>query len=482
MTYRLWRNGVLPLLLLVWITALPGHVLAAAGDLDTSFGTNGIVNTDFYSRKDIGYSVAVQSDGKIVLAGKANTESSSDNFALVRYTSDGTLDSSFGVGGKQTLDFNNGLDVGSAVTILSDGKILLAGKATPSSAQEFAVARFTSSGMVDTSFGTNGKATTSMGTLTDEVNAVGIQSDGSIVIVGAASNGSNRDFALARFTSTGALDTTFNSTGKVLTNFFNQDDYGKGMAIQSDDKIVVAGYTNTGTDRDFALARYTSSGAQDTTFGTNGLVHTDIGSANDYGYAMALQSDGKIVVAGRVEGGSNVNVGVTRYTSSGVLDTSFGTAGKVNMNITSDDDMVQTVAIQSDGKILVGGYYRKTSSVYDIFLARFTSDGTLDTTFGTNGKVTTANDSRSIQSNTMAIQSDGNILVGGYIADSSYDFALARYLGTSTGSSTNPSTNTSTAKPVPSASLPWLAVMALALAYAGMFVLRRRKRFPGGRS
>ncbi|HTP11794.1 MAG TPA: delta-60 repeat domain-containing protein, partial [Anaerolineae bacterium] len=214
---------------------------------------------------------------------------------------DGDLDATFGSGGKVTTDFN-GTDVANSLAIQSDGKPVAGGYASDSGGNSvFALARYTTAGALDGTFGNGGKATTGFDGK-DAVLALGIQSNGKIIAAGNTYTGTNDhyNFALARYTITGTLDTTFGSGGKVKTDFNGQLDSANALGIQSDGKIIAAGtaFDAAGTDSDFALARYTVTGTLDTTFGSGGKVTTDIFGSYDTAYALAIQSNGKIVVAG----------------------------------------------------------------------------------------------------------------------------------------------------------------------------------------
>jgi uncharacterized delta-60 repeat protein len=159
---------------------------------------------------------------------------------------------------------------------------------------------FGAPGDLDPTFGNGGKVTTAIGSGNDRGSSVALQSDGKIVVAGYSDNGSNYDFALMRYTVAGALDAGFGDGGKVTTSISSSYDFGHSVAVQSDGKIVVAGYSGGiyPANADFALARYTAAGALDTSFGSGGKVITPIGSAYDEGRSVAVQSDGKIVVAG----------------------------------------------------------------------------------------------------------------------------------------------------------------------------------------
>jgi uncharacterized delta-60 repeat protein len=413
------------------------QAFGAPGDLDTSFGTGGKVITAIGSGDDRGSSVAVQSDGKIVVAGYSWNGSNYD-FALVRYAASGALDPGFGTGGRSITPIGTGDDYGQSLVVLSDGKIVVAGYSSNGSNHDFALVRYTAEGALDTSFGSGGSVTTAIGSGHDYGYSVAVQSDGKIVVAGSSSNGSNTDFALVRYTAAGALDASFGNGGKVTTDFGSSTDIGQSVAVQSDGKIVVAGYALTNGYL-VALARYTPAGALDTSFGSGGKVTTWIGSSfNDRGYSVAVQSDGKIVVAGSSSNGSNTDFALVRYTASGTLDASFGNGGKVTTLISYPHSTARSVAVQSDGKIVGGGFSAGTGNGYDFALARYTSTGALDTSFGSGGKVTTDFGSNNDYGYSVALQSDGKIIVAGASYNgSNYDFALARYKGSGLASLAN---------------------------------------------
>jgi uncharacterized delta-60 repeat protein len=301
------------------------------------------------------------------------------------------------------------------------------------------------SGFLDTGFGatgTGGKVTTAIGSSDDVAHALGIQSDGSIVVAGSSYNGSNYDFALVKYTKDGIPDTTFGTagTGKVTTPIGSGDAAAYALVIQSDDTILVAGYfyNSTNSSYYFALVKYTKDGIPDTTFGTAGIATTLIGSIGNYSYsALGVQSDGKIVVAGSPYNGSKYNFALLRYTKDGILDTGFGTAGTgiVTTAIGSGYDYATALVIQkSDDTILVAGRssYNPFNSEYYFALVKYTKDGIPDTTFGTAGTgiVTKLIGNTDAQAHALGVQSDGSIVVAGSSYDSTnskYDFALLRY-------------------------------------------------------
>jgi uncharacterized delta-60 repeat protein len=417
------------LLAMVALMMVSTYLYAGSGDLDPTFGTGGKVTTDFAGNRDEGRAMAIQPDGKIVVAGFTDTATGRE-FALARYNTNGSLDTSFGSGGKVTTDFGSNQAPGLAVALQSDGKIVVAGL-TQTNDSNFALARYDTNGTLDTSFGSGGKVTTDFSGSEDQAFAVAIQSDGKIIAAGHSfSSSTSADFALARYNTDGALDTSFGAGGKVTTDFSGSADNAHAVAIQLDGKIVVAGRVrNQTTSDDFGLARYNTNGSLDTSFGTGGKVTTDFtGVAGpDEAQALAIQLDGKIVAVGFASAASG-NFALARYNADGTLDTSFGTGGRATTDFGCDDRALG-VAIQVDGKIVTAGV-----TCGDFALARYNTNGTLDSSFGTAGIVTTDFSGGDDGAFAVAIQPDGKIVAAGFagiftVEDTSGDFALARYEG-----------------------------------------------------
>ena len=355
----------------------------AGGDLDGSFGDGGRVTTAFGHHAHI-HGMALQPDGKIVACGHTHTYRN-DDFLMARYNADGTLDASFGGDGKVALDFNGGFDYCFGAVVQPDGKILVAGTALVDSTYDFALARYNADGSLDASFGSGGKVTTEFGaadaTQSDQSQALALQSDGKIVVAGYSSTKKSggevsTDFALARYNADGSLDTSFGTDGKVTTHFGNGNDRIYKVALQSNGKIVAMGRSFSATNRevDFEVARYNADGSLDESFGNGGKVRTDLGYG-EYGYSGAVQPDGKIVVAGYVyapavgDAPASQDQLVVRYNADGSRDTSFGRDGVVRTDI-GGEDQAYAVALQSDGKIVVAG----NSSIdgnYDLAVARY---------------------------------------------------------------------------------------------------------------
>ncbi|HYM00812.1 MAG TPA: delta-60 repeat domain-containing protein [Blastocatellia bacterium] len=432
------------------VSSQSAETAQAAGDLDSTFGQQGKITTDFFGSDDGAGAVALQNDGKIVVAGNATSASTGLDFALARYNADGSLDLGFGSQGKVTTDFFGNTDLASSVAIQPDGKILAGGNAKTSFINtDFALARYNSDGSLDPTFGSGGKVTTDFFGGVDEVFAIALQSNGKIVLAGHANmvNASGGDFALARYNSDGTLDATFNNTGKVTTDFFGDSDAAFDVAIDTNGRIVAAGQAvAAGTGSDFAVVRYNADGSLDSTFNHTGKVTTDFSGAYDEALAMRIQSDGRIVAAGWTSRGQDFSFhpsddfALVRYNVDGSLDTSFGANGKVQTDFHSGTDRIVDLAIQTDGKLVGAGLTigpsGDSSTTMDFGLARYNSDGSLDATFGAQGLVTTDFFHDTDKAIAVAIQKDGNIVAVGSAVHPPFgsDFALARYIGGSPAS------------------------------------------------
>jgi uncharacterized delta-60 repeat protein len=307
------------------------------GSLDTTFSGDGMQTTDL-GRNDGAWGVALQEDGKIVVAGSSGAAGSSDSdFALARYNvADGSLDESFGVGGKVIIDLRGGSrDGATGVVIQGDGRIVVAGSsvAAGSSDSDFALARYNvADGSLDTTFSSDGKETTDFGG-GDLSQDIAFQADGKIVAVGSSlpsvPTSDFGDFALARYNTDGSLDTSFSGDGKQTTSL-DVEDRGLGVAIQTDGQIVVSGMSApdfTVAGPDFGLARYEANGSLDTTFSGDGKQTTDFGGTDDWASGVAIQPDGNIMVAGSTSlGGLPSDFALARYQGGSAPSPPGGTA------------------------------------------------------------------------------------------------------------------------------------------------------------
>ncbi len=410
--------------------ALVQPTSAAPGDLDTTFGVGGKVTTDSGL---VTADVAVQADGKIVVAGR---DLFTSIIFLARYHANGSLDNSFGNGGIVTTSVGN-RNLASAIAIQADGKIVVAGFSGSSrTVGSFVVVRYETTGALDTSFDGDGKVIIDMGNF-NSANDLVIQPDGKIVVVGASGIFDSRDFAfaVARLNSDGSLDASFDGDGRVITSLGSYSYTGAvAVALQTDGKIITAGHSGSSySTADFALVRYNADGSLDASFDGDGKVITAVRSDFDGAFAVAVQTDGKIVATGSSEDIEDNMMTVVRYNINGSLDTSFGGNGIVltpGIDINGDSDYASSVVIQSNSKIVVSG------TIYpDFALVRYNPNGVLDPSFGGDGIVTTNFDQSGWGAGVggLAIQPDGKIIAAGYSGDpfESFFIAVARYIGDS---------------------------------------------------
>ncbi len=374
------------------------------GALDTTFGTGGKVITPIGNGNDSPFAAAVQTDGKIVVAGTYAGPGGND-FVVVRYLATGALDPSFGTGGIATTSIG-GDDAALGLVVQVDGKVVAAGYSNTGTDYDVAVVRFTAAGVLDASFGDGGIVTTPIGNGNDFGASVALGSGGTILVAGSTSAGANSDFALVRYTSGGALDTSFNGTGKVTTAIGNGDDNAQAVAVQSDGKIVLAGFAQNGGVSDFALARYHADGTLDESFHGTGKTTTDFGG-NDVGGSMALQGDGKIVVAGysNAAGGGVNDFAVARYQ----VETTPGDIDSLVADVSGA--IVIGSAQQPDGKTIIIGVFTSVNGVPRNNIARLNADGSLDTGFDPN---TSSQDPAAGRVNGVAVLPDEKIVISGY--------------------------------------------------------------------
>lgn len=413
---------------------LPPAVHADDGNLDLTFGSGGKVKTDFSNSFDVIGAIAVQPDGKIVVAGGTSTSNRVQSFALARYQSDGSLDPSFGSGGKVTIN-NGGLAGASSLALMPDGKILAGGLAF-GHGQEFAMARFNDDGSLDDSFGSNGIVVTDLGSA-EIASDMAVQPDGKILLSGEAgrANLQASSFAVVRYKKNGRIDSAFGNRGKAIVEFSSGFDEAYAMALQPDGKIVLAGAANlNSSDSPFAITRFNSDGSLDSNFGNGGKVTTNFFGNRNQANTIALQSDGKIIVAGWAgKGPESLEVLViARYTSNGNLDTTFGSGGMVTNDFSGRGGEARAITLQLDGKLVVAGlagFLRAAHPQVDFACLRYNSDGSLDSSFGNGGATITDFLDVIDAANAIAVQQDGKIIVAGSTGDDTThsDFAIARY-------------------------------------------------------
>jgi len=366
------------------------------GSLDASFGTEGKVITRIGTDPEIedeAHALALQTDGKIVVVGRT-WHSYNNDIAVVRYNTDGSLDASFGKGGKVITDLSADYDDAFALAVQTDGKLVVGGLATDG----IALVRYNPDGSLDFSFNSRVMITRSK-VAKIVVHALAVQSDGKIVVVGRSSynRGRNSEFALVRYNPDGSLDMSF-SAGRMVTTQVGTVDIVTDVVIQPDGKLVVVGTSFNGRSIDFAMVRYNPDGRLDTSFGTGGTVTSDfcahrvgkqyadaLGSGSiSGGWGVVLQTDNKILVTGVPSNVLCHGFVLLRYNPDGSPDSTFGENGRVTTPIGTRDGYSSALALQGDGKIVVVG-----TSLEGFALVRYNPNGRLDTSFGKGGKVTT---------------------------------------------------------------------------------------------
>ncbi len=404
------------------------------GILDNLFSGDGIqtVNVTSYT---IGTTLSIQSDGKIVVGGYFLNNLFVQIGIVVRVNADGTLDNSFSGDGMQTIDFGGSDFFIGDLTIQNDGKILFTGFATLVGYREFYIARINVDGSPDHSFSGDGLATPNTGAdppiVPGIATSVVVQPDGRIMIAGSYQNASA--FAIARYNSDGNLDLTLDGDGVLADHKASGISMHNAVAVQADGKIVTAGTSGapSGNEAHFAVARYNIDGSLDPSFSEDGKLVVFFPRSPSEGYAIAIQPNGKIVVAGSSSNGSNTDFAVIRLNVDGSYDNSFSDDGQLTTDIRGYNDAASAVAIQPDGKIVVGGYSNIFGADDDFALVRYNADGSLDNTFSGDGKLTTDFGSSRDIGNTLIIQPDGKIVQVGIVgftptADN-MNIAIARF-------------------------------------------------------
>jgi uncharacterized delta-60 repeat protein len=399
---------------------LVGMPSAARGDLDPTFGTGGKVTTDFGGSEG-GLAMSLQNNGRVVVAGRLLDPGPNDDFLVARYTAGGALDPSFDGDGRVITDFTGQFDGAFGVAVQGDEKIVVAGTGYSSAGvppRDFAVARYNRDGSLDPTFGAGGKVlTTFQPTSLDTALAVALQPDGKIVAVGRSGNAQTSDFAVARYMPNGTLDASFAGDGLVVTQVNPQHDSAAAVVIQPDGKIVAGGWTLAAPDStfDIAVTRYNPDGSLDAGFDGDGIVvessperHEFIGDiavmrdgklllATESGVmrltpsggvdtsfvslrpgnvlvsALALQPDRKILAIGTVFGpGGTSDFGATRLTPGGLIDASFGSNGTVVTDF-GPEDQATDGELQPDGRLVVTGLTRQAprTGPADFAVARY---------------------------------------------------------------------------------------------------------------
>jgi uncharacterized delta-60 repeat protein len=420
----------LHILALIGLAAFLGPPLAQAakpGDLDRSFGGDGIVTTNF-GHYNAASAAAIDGHGRIVAVGHPEQF----DFWLARYRRNGELDRTFSGNGKvATGVYGNP----SSVAIDPHGRIVVAGNDFCDDCRysSFVLARYRPNGTLDHSFGR--VATDFEGYDYAYAGSVAIDAHGRIVLAGAAGSGippNAEDFALARYTPDGRLDPSFGGDGTVTTDFRGAGDAAREVAIDSQGRIVAAGYAQRrmgdGYGPDFALARYRPNGTLDPSFDGDGRVTTHLGKYSIAG-SLVIDPQARILAAGLADWrGRESKFGLARYRSNGELDPSLGSGGVVTTKFGREHGSgAGSVAIDSRGRLVAVGETRAPRGNDNFALARYWPNGGLDRSFSRNGKVVTTLGGDDVAASVVLDSKDRIVAVGG--GGRKDDFALARYIG-----------------------------------------------------
>lgn len=415
----MFLKNITGILLLVFLSA--GLASAASGDLDRRFH-GGLLQYDNSGGKEYGSAVAVQAGGKVIVAGKVGTDA-----LVLRFNPDGTLDTTFNRTGYAVYSNSGKTSSAEAVAIQADGKIVVAGHC----GSDVLLLRYKQDGTLDQTFSADGVGLfTVKSESTEQASAVAIQADGKIVVSGRTRSGEIWDVLLMRISNSGNIDSTFGGSGFVTySGQSGGDDQANAVALQADGKIVTSGTTSNGSNEDILLLRYNPDGSPDVSFGVAGVVVFD--RISEHGEGLALQADGKLIVSGYISSNTtNNDVLLVRFNDDGILDVSFGEAGVVTYNGPLDsDEYSYSVAMQSDGKIVVTGKI-EGRAVYELLLLRFDADGSLDRSFGKKGRVVISGLEVVGEKMGIFVQSDGKIVVAGTSHNGSdEDILVGRFIG-----------------------------------------------------
>jgi uncharacterized delta-60 repeat protein len=419
------------------IVALSFHSssLAAPATLDGSFSGDGKLRLVTGVGSSSGNAAANYPGNKIVVAGQCEVNAGDKDFCVWRINENGSPDNTFSGNGSQVFNVSGNVDKANAIAVQQDGRIVMAGICTLSGTNDFCVARLMPDGSLDNSFDNNGRLATDING-DDVAQAIAIRRDGGLVVAGTCKSGTNdSDFCIARYLANGSLDVGFfGGQGYRTLDMYGQDDELATLLVQTDNRAVLAGSCkpSASANKQFCVARLFASGQPDTSFDSDGKRAIDAfaGSTHTLGGA-ALQPDGKIVLGGTCAATTIRLFCAVRLTSDGSNDASFGNNGVAILLNYNNDAYVQSVNVQPDGKIVLAGYCDNGSGNFDFCWDRMNPDGTRDETVGAATPVTAIGTSFDL-GNAVVTTPEGKILVAGTCRQNSTtvtDLCLARYEG-----------------------------------------------------
>lgn len=412
--------------------------IGTAGDnhLDYTFHADGKTSTTYLANSnDEANAVAIYNGSQFVVAGVTDNAGAGNDFLVMRYNDTGGLDTSFGTNGKVTTDFG-GNETARAI-VVSGGKIIVVGSVIfPGAIHDFVVARYNADGSLDNTFSGDGRLVIDFQGGNDSGRAVSTDGD-KLLVAGSVDSG--LAWGVARINSDGTLDTTFSGDGKVITDVGTGTEIAYGVLSLSNGKVLATGVTSRigATDGDFALVRYNSNGTLDTTFDTDGKVITDFNGLDNWAYTVKAHANNFILAGESYSPGGAHYLTLARYNDNGSLDTSFNGIGYVFTDLNpTNGESAYAMAINAFGQIVVAGSaFSSNPGIEHFILFRYNHTGTRDRTFGTNGRVNTIFGPGGAQANGIAIRpglvtsaQDEIVAVGTYSPpNQDTDFAVAKY-------------------------------------------------------
>ena len=399
------------------------------GTPDKSFSADGSVTMDFGNTDDSFFGLALQSGGKIVAVG-SNYDNVRDRIVLARFNPDGTPDNSFSGDGKLVTNLIGNAGA-AAVAVQQDGKIVIAGYFNKAGVISMAIARYLPDGNIDLAFADNGFRFITSG-WNSVAKAIAIQNDGKIIAAGFTLNDLNiMKFMLVRLNTDGSLDPGFAGDGIQISNFSDEDALINALTLQADGKLVVAGGALTSSRQDFIVGRYNADGSLDNSFSNDGIdlpgVNENQSTAGASASSLAIQPNGKILVAGTYL--YSMAYAVAAYHMDGTLDNNFGASGIMKDFKHSGRTSFEASAVQPDGKIITAGVTQMSPEALDFIVIRYNKDGSYDMSFSGDGVVMPRFGTGGAEAKAIAIQPDGKIVVAGYFWNGSngkFDMALIR--------------------------------------------------------
>jgi len=370
----------LPPVAALLLVALARPAAADPGALDTSFSGNGIQT--IFTGGTTAQAVAIDAQDRILVAGY--TFGANNNVAVARLRPGGALDGTFSGDGRVRIDLgasDHGLDIATA----PGGKIVVVGQRTTLLGSSWFVLRLKSGGGRDRTFGGDGVVIIDFGRRFAHANAVAVQANGKIVVGGSVSDGGNENWAIARFLSGGALDPTFGGDGRVTLSLSSTGEQVQDLVVRSS-TILAGGYAESGSLPRFAVAKLHLDGARVAAFGSHGVRLVNLGVGADSAYGLTVQADGRPILAGYSSQNGRADWGVVRLHAGGASDASFGGDGIVTTAFTSAYELAEAVAMQPDGRILVAGKARGPSGTDDLAVLRYRTDGGLNLSFSGDGR------------------------------------------------------------------------------------------------